>query len=81
MASPMYNFGSLKEGTVIILCKVDDKNGIIIGFGPGEKGEPKAIVALCDSNYPVAVKLGDCQIINMTKKWKKRLHVHHGDGG
>lgn len=51
--------------------KVNGKEGFIIGYGPGPKGEPRAIVVM--DNKLKAVPLAEIELAKMPKKIRKQL--------
>ncbi len=52
-----------------LLCKIDGKPAIIVGYGPGPKGEPKAIVIL--NGELRAVKLKHIELENIPEEYQK----------
>lgn len=61
---------------MLLLCKVDDVETAIVGYGPGKNGQPMAIVPwLCpDGTYvPRAVTLSDVKLIGLPEKLQRKL--------
>lgn len=54
-----------------LLVKVNGKPTIIVGYGPGEGGVPKAIVVL--DNRLHAVALSDIELPKLPKRLRKAL--------
>jgi len=57
-----------------IHVKIDNRPGIIIGYGPGKHG-PKAIVLMAGSDHPVAIGLEDCKLPKLPKKLQRRVRA------
>lgn len=61
---------------MLLLCKVDDIETAIVGYGPGKNGQPMAIVPwICpDGTYvPRAVTLSDVKLIGLPEKLQRKL--------
>lgn len=56
---------------MMILVKVNGKDGAIIGYGPGERGQPKAIVVI-DGGI-LAVALSDIELVSAPKKLQRKV--------
>ena len=60
---------------MMILVKVNGKDGAIIGYGPGEHGQPKAIVVI-DGGL-LAVALSDIELVSVPKKLQRKVEKSH----
>jgi hypothetical protein len=51
---------------------VHNRPGIIVGYAPGPKGIPRAVVIGLES-HPVAVDLADCILPKLPKKLERKI--------
>ena len=59
-----------------ILVKIGDIETAVVGYGPGTKGSPMAIVPWKNKNgtYTLkAIQLEDCELLDVPKPLKQRL--------
>lgn len=53
-----------------ILCKVAGRKAMIIGYGPGEAGQPKAIII--SDGVLQAVNLNEIELVDVPKPLRKK---------
>lgn len=54
---------------------IDGRPAIIVGYGPGKNGTPKAICITENFNTLVAVELGDCILPKIPRKLQRRIRT------
>jgi len=54
---------------------IDGRPAIIVGYGPGKNGTPKAICISDKWSTPFAVELGDCILPKIPRKLQRRIRT------